>query len=53
MGALARSLGIAPSTASHHVAKLVESGLMASYQVGKEVWVARTSAGDHLLNLLD
>ena len=53
MGALARSLGIAPSTASHHVSKLVESGLMASYQVGKEVWVARTSAGDHLLNLLD
>jgi DNA-binding transcriptional ArsR family regulator len=53
MGALARTLDIAPSTASHHVAKLVESGLLASYQVGKEVWVGRTAAGDQLLNLLD
>ena len=47
-GEVARSLGVAPATASHHLTTLRDSGLVAAGRAGRKVIYQRTTLGDRL-----
>lgn len=48
---LARAAGIAPSTASEHLTRLVEGGLLVEYRQGRHRYLALT--GPHIAELLE
>ncbi len=52
-GRVAREVGCAPSTLSHHCDHLEAAGLISRDRVGRQVLLRRTARGDALLGLLD
>ncbi|MBB6566620.1 winged helix-turn-helix transcriptional regulator [Kribbella sandramycini] len=52
MGVLADRLRLDPSTATYHCKQLVNAGLVARTQAGRQVRVWRTPRGDALIDLL-
>jgi DNA-binding transcriptional ArsR family regulator len=53
MGALARTLHVAPSTLTYHCDQLVVAGLLHRQRRGQAIWVSRTDRGVRLLNALE
>jgi DNA-binding MarR family transcriptional regulator len=53
MGDLAAELGVAPSSATHHVRALEAAGLVARRRDGSTILVSRTARGAALIMLCD